>query len=68
LSDAAAPDPRPPRSALELLSLAQVLPGPNIVNLSLMFGHRHFGLRGAAAALLGLTAVPTLIVLVLVGV
>jgi chromate transporter len=52
---------------LELLSLAQVLPGPNIVNLSLMFGHRHFGLRGAAAALLGLTAVPTLIVLLLVA-
>ena len=52
---------------LELLALGQVLPGPNIVNMSLMFGHRHFGLRGAAAALLGLTAVPTLIVLVLVA-
>ncbi|NML14499.1 chromate transporter [Azohydromonas caseinilytica] len=52
---------------LELLALAQVLPGPNIVNLALMFGHRHFGLRGAAAALAGLTLVPTLIVLVMVA-
>lgn len=52
---------------LELLSLAQVLPGPNIVNLSLMFGWRHFGWRGAAAALLGLVAVPTLIVMALVA-
>jgi chromate transporter len=51
---------------LELLSLGQVLPGPNIVNVSLMFGHRHFGWRGAAAALLGLTLVPTFIVLLLV--
>ena len=51
---------------LELLSLGQVLPGPNIVNVSLMFGHRHFGWRGAAAALLGLTLVPTVIVLLLV--
>lgn len=50
---------------LELLSLGQVLPGPNIVNVSLMFGHRHFGWRGAAAALLGLTLVPTFIVLLL---
>jgi chromate transporter len=52
---------------LELLSLAQVLPGPNIVNLSLMFGFRHFGWRGAAASLLGLVAVPTLIVMALVA-
>ena len=31
---------------LELLSISQVLPGPNIVNMALMFGDRHFGWRG----------------------
>jgi hypothetical protein len=32
---------------VETLSLGQVLPGPNIVNLALMIGDRFFGLRGA---------------------
>jgi chromate transporter len=50
---------------LETLSVAQVLPGPNVVNLSLMLGDRYFGLRGAAASLTGLLAVPLVIVLAL---
>jgi chromate transporter len=50
---------------LQMLSLAQVLPGPNIVNLALMIGDRFFGWRGAVAALAGLTCVPLLIVLLL---
>lgn len=50
---------------VELLALAQVLPGPNVVNLALMFGDRHFGWRGAAAALAGMLALPLLIVLAL---
>jgi chromate transporter len=50
---------------VELLSLSQVLPGPNIINLALMFGDRHFGWRGAAAAVGGLLAAPLVIVLVL---
>jgi chromate transporter len=50
---------------LELLSLAQVLPGPNIVNLALIFGDRHFGWRGAAAAMAGVLLAPLCIVLVL---
>ena len=50
---------------VELLSLAQVLPGPNIVNLSLMFGERHFGWRGALAALAGMIVAPLAIVLLL---
>jgi len=50
---------------VETLSLAQVLPGPNIVNLALMIGDRFFGLRGAMASLAGLLLVPLLIVLVL---
>jgi chromate transporter len=48
---------------VELLSLGQVLPGPNVINLSLMFGDRHFGTRGAIAAVGGMLALPTLIVL-----
>ena len=50
---------------VEMLALAQVLPGPNIGNLALMFGDRHFGLRGALAALAGLLTVPGIIVLAL---
>ena len=50
---------------LALLALGQVLPGPNIVNMSLMIGDRFFGWRGAAAALGGLLAAPLLLVLVL---
>jgi len=48
---------------VEMLSVSQVLPGPNVVNLSLMIGDRYFGLRGALAALAGMLAVPTVIVL-----
>lgn len=50
---------------LAMLSLAQVLPGPNILNLALMFGDRAFGWRGVVAALGGLMAAPLLIVLAL---
>ena len=50
---------------VELLSLSQVLPGPNIINLALMFGDRHFGWRGAVVAVGGLMAAPLVIVLVL---
>jgi chromate transporter len=50
---------------VETLSVSQVLPGPNVVNLSLMVGDRHFGLRGAFAALAGMLAVPLVIVMVL---
>jgi chromate transporter len=50
---------------LEMLSLAQVLPGPNILNLALMIGDRAFGWRGVAAALGGLLLAPLFIVLAL---
>ena len=52
---------------VEMLAISQVLPGPNVVNLSLMFGDRHFGLRGAFAALGGMLLVPMGVVLVLTG-
>lgn len=50
---------------VEMLALAQVLPGPNIVNLALMFGDRHFGVRGALAAMSGLLGVPLVIVVLM---
>ncbi len=50
---------------LELLSVGQVLPGPNVVNMALIFGDRCFGLRGAFAALAGIMLAPTVIVLLL---
>ena len=50
---------------LELLSISQVLPGPNIVNLALIFGDRCFGWRGAMAAITGILAAPLLVVLTL---
>ena len=50
---------------LELLSISQVLPGPNIVNLALILGDRHFGWRGATAATAGVMLAPLLLVLLL---
>jgi chromate transporter len=42
-----------------------VLPGPNVVNLSLMMGSRYFGWRGALAAAGGLLSIPLVIILIL---
>jgi chromate transporter len=50
---------------LELLSVSQVLPGPNIVNLALILGDRHFGWRGGAAAMGGVLLAPLGVVLAL---
>ena len=49
----------------ESLSIGQVLPGPNVVNLALMVGDRYFGLRGALAALAGMLLLPMVLVLLL---
>ena len=46
-------------------AVAQVMPGPNVVNLSLMIGGRHFGLPGALAALAGMLTAPLIVVLML---
>lgn len=53
---------------MEDWAVAQILPGPNVVNLSLMIGDRYFGLRGALVALVGMLAFPMLIVLVVAAV
>ena len=50
---------------IEDWAVAQIMPGPNVVNLSLMIGGRYFGLKGAMAALAGMLTVPLLIVLLL---
>jgi chromate transporter len=44
-------------------SIAQVLPGPNVINLGLMIGQRHFGFSGAMTAAAGLMLIPSLVVL-----
>ena len=50
---------------VEEWAVAQVMPGPNVVNLSLMIGGRYFGLSGALAALAGMLAAPLVVVLLL---
>jgi len=50
---------------IEEWAVAQIMPGPNVVNLSLMIGGRYFGLKGALAALAGMLTVPLVIVLLL---
>ena len=55
------------RDFVEILSLGQVLPGPNVINLALMLGLRFAGLRGALAAVCGLVFVPMVVVLCMMG-
>jgi chromate transporter len=49
----------------ETLALCQSLPGPNIVNMSIVVGSRFAGWRGAMACVTGLVAAPVALVLVL---
>jgi chromate transporter len=51
---------------LEDWAVAQIMPGPNVVNLAMMVGGRYFGLPGALMALAGLITVPMVVVLMLV--
>src|SRR5688572_15049061 len=54
-----------PEQFLEDWAVAQVMPGPNVINLALMIGDRYFGLRGAVAAVAGMLAIPLVVILVL---
>jgi len=47
----------------ETLSLCQSLPGPNVVNMSIVVGARACGWRGSVAAFAGLVGAPVLIVI-----
>jgi chromate transporter len=48
---------------LELLTVGQLLPGPNVLNLTVMVGYRFGGWRGAVAALAGYLGWPCLVVI-----
>lgn len=48
---------------LEDWAVAQVMPGPNVVNLGIILGSRYFGLRGAVAAVAGLLLFPLVLAL-----
>ena len=50
---------------IEDWAVAQIMPGPNVVNLSMMIGARSFGLKGALAALAGMLTVPLILLLLL---
>lgn len=49
-------------------AVAQILPGPNVINLALMIGDRYFGLAGAMVALAGLLIFPLILVLTLAAI
>lgn len=48
---------------VEMLSLAQLLPGANGVNLAVLVGYRFAGLRGAAASMAGFVGAPLVIII-----
>ena len=50
---------------VEEWAVAQIMPGPNVINLAVAIGDRYFGVRGAAVAVSGLLLVPLLLVLLL---
>jgi chromate transporter len=49
----------------DLLSLGSILPGPNVVNISIMVGDQLRGPRGSLAAISGLLAGPLLVLIAL---
>jgi chromate transporter len=50
---------------VEEWAIAQIMPGPNVVNLALMLGHRYFGFKGAMVALAGMLTAPLVVALAL---
>ena len=52
---------------VEVLALAQLLPGANGLNLAVVVGYRFAGWRGAAASLAGFLAAPCLVIIVIGG-
>jgi chromate transporter len=53
------------REFLDLFSICQFLPGPNIVNLTILVGRRFQGIKGAVCATVGVVALPFVIVVFL---
>lgn len=56
-----------PDAFTDMLAICQLLPGPNIINMSIALGARFCGPKGSLAAVLGLMALPVALVLTLVG-
>jgi chromate transporter len=52
-----------PQTFLEEWAVAQVMPGPNIVNLSVMFGARFFGPMGSFVAVAGIFSLPAILLI-----
>ncbi len=50
---------------IEEWAVARTMPGPPALNLSIMIGAHHFGLRGALAAVFGMLSLPSLLILLL---
>lgn len=50
---------------LEEWAVAQVLPGPNVVNLSIIYGTKQFGLLGAFVATAGMLVLPIMALIVI---
>jgi chromate transporter len=50
---------------VEEWAVAQIMPGPNVINLAITLGSRYFGLSGAFVALAGMITFPLLVVLTL---
>jgi chromate transporter len=57
-----------PEEFNEAFALCHFLPGPNIVNLSVVFGGRFRGIPGSIAAFLGLIGPPVVIVTILAAI
>ena len=48
---------------IEEWAVAQIMPGPNVINLAIMLGGRYFGIKGALVSLAGLLTAPLCVVL-----
>src|SRR6266576_470327 len=51
------------REFVEIFTLGQLLPGPNVLNLTVIVGHRFAGWLGAAASVAGFLGWPCLVVI-----
>ena len=54
-----------PEEFTDVFSIGNFLPGPNVVNVTVIVGARFHGVRGALAAFVGLLSVPFCVVLAL---
>jgi chromate transporter len=54
-----------PAEFTEDWAVSQVMPGGNVINLSIILGNRYFGWQGALVALAGMLTAPLIVVLIL---